>query len=405
MTKYLAAQTCLLLLFSSSACVAASPVAHPIARPEEKQRKPEGRPGPASRPEQARLLARLPSPGGVDLAFSQDGGRLLTAGSDQAWVWDVKAFRPVVGPLRQDEGKLMTLACLAPDGKRVLTAAGDEAWLWDADSGKRLLVLKHGGAVACAAFSPRGDKVITGGTDRGARVWDASTGKQLLLLPHEHGARFAVFSPEDGRTILTIDDDARADGGILRAWDGGTGEELWGSLEDVVMGGPKRRWRRPAAFSPDGKRVAWIAWGALHVADARRGLQGPLDVPNAGDALWTTLDFSPDGRRLLIVPGVLILDATNNELTPAGPRLPTKEDEFATVSPGGGRILVASAARGESGVWDVATRRQILSVPSATDDDVPVVAYSPDGQHVAAGHARSGDTSVWKIPAETEPQP
>ena len=72
----------------------------------------------------------------------------------------------------------------SPDGQRIVTGSGDQtAKVWDAASGKELLTLKgHGSRVWSVAFSPDGQRIVTGSRDQTAKVWDAASGKELLTL-------------------------------------------------------------------------------------------------------------------------------------------------------------------------------------------------------------------------------
>src|SRR5207249_2908504 len=91
-----------------------------------------------------------------------------------------------------------------------------------------LLVHEH--VVVSAAFSPQGDRVVTGSADGTARVWDVRTGKPLTS-PMRHRAQVAWcrFSP-DGRCIVTF-----TTGGVqpraAQVWDSVTGQPLTPPLE------------------------------------------------------------------------------------------------------------------------------------------------------------------------------
>ena len=372
-----------------------------------------------------RPLARLPGPCGTDVAFSRDGKLLLTAGGDQARVWDPKRFEPVTAPLRHGEGKKLFLTGFSPNGKAVLTVCGAEAWLWDAGSGERLLALRHGGDVLCASFSPRGDRLVTGGTDNTARVWDLTgDGKQVLLLKREATVGFADFSPDGGRTVLTIEG-APGESGKLWVWDAASGRELWGSVVGVPVRSAYRYAARPAVFSPDGKRVAWVPHAMVCVADARKGGHDNLEASRGfGDRILEGIDFSPDGNTLLVLSDdVAFLDATRSDLA-GGRGLDTEGVRSAVFSPDGRYILTASRTD-RSGVWDVATGRRVLALPPRVLYDeakrkpyprvlrrdgrpdfayeVPAVAFSPDGKHVAAAFPSDDFTAVWRVPDANEP--
>ena len=53
------------------------------------------------------------------------------------------------------------------------------------------------------AFSPDGKTVLTGSSDKTARLWETATGKQLgPPLQHQGGVLAVAFSP-DGKTVVT----------------------------------------------------------------------------------------------------------------------------------------------------------------------------------------------------------
>ena len=63
------------------------------------------------------------------------------------------------------------------------------AKVWDAASGKELLTLKgHSDAIRSVAFSPDGQRIVTGSGDQTAKVWEAASGKELLTLKGHSGA-------------------------------------------------------------------------------------------------------------------------------------------------------------------------------------------------------------------------
>ena len=73
----------------------------------------------------------------------------------------------------------MTGVAFSPDGRRVVTGSSDRtARIWDSTTGETLVVLGgHDRPVLKVAFSPDGRLVVTTSSDRTARIWDAATGK------------------------------------------------------------------------------------------------------------------------------------------------------------------------------------------------------------------------------------
>ena len=66
--------------------------------------------------------------------------------------------------------------------------------------------MAHESALLCAAFSPDGRLLLTGGNDCTARLWDASTGQQL------HTWVFGPYSSEEERKMKREDAMARIQG-------------------------------------------------------------------------------------------------------------------------------------------------------------------------------------------------
>jgi WD40 repeat protein len=385
------------------------------------------------------LLAKLPGPSGTVVEFSRDDKFILAAGGDEARVWDAQTFKPLTGPLLHEEGRRLPIARLAPDGRRVLTATENKARVWDLPGGDHPRSLRHGGTVWWAEFSHDGSRIVTAGDDGLVRIWDAASGKPLRDLRHPAAVKFATFSPGGGK-VLTIavpnkpDQDWLAENKffrsesvqLIRMWDARTGEILFRRADENIHLPERGYWFAPAAFSPDSKWAvsAANAWLAV-VWDTRTGY-ALCSVDTRSEELgWNlgwplAMTFSPDGSAFTACSDggacVWKVGKGNGNDPPRMARIGAAGVQRVALSPDSRRLLLTTSSK-DSGVWDLATERQVLALrPARSDPDprafhggaggavleIPAAAFSPDGKRVAAGFPSDGFTGVWAVPAEAK---
>ena len=142
---------------------------------------------------------------------------------------------PVLPQIRKSWGaELQTLeghsrpvlsVAFSPDGQRIVSGSHYQAIkLWDAQTGLELRSLDLPGSVGSMAFSPDGQRIVSSShddTDNAIKVWDAQTGSDLRTLEgHSDSVQSVAFSP-DGQRIVSIAFDA-----TIKLWDAQTGSEL-----------------------------------------------------------------------------------------------------------------------------------------------------------------------------------
>ncbi|MBK7830434.1 protein kinase [Nannocystis sp.] len=281
------------------------------------------------------------------LAWSPDSARLLSARSDGAvalWRPDTARSSPLAEPgptplwlaatatelhaIRDDgillrwpaDGGTVTRQTLAPatpallaagldpSTTRVALATADALWLLSPGTGERRPLRGHEGTLLALAWSPDGRTLLTGASDRSARLWPTDlsegTGESRILGPHSGGVTAVAFRP-DGAAVATASWDKRA-----RVW------PLVGGDPQILVGHTGPVWA--VAFSPDGARVAtgaddrsvrvWPRAGddpavlTGHSAPVRAVAFRPdgAVLASAGDdgtiRLWNA-DFSPEGLQ------------------------------------------------------------------------------------------------------------
>jgi WD40 repeat protein len=219
-------------------------------------------------------------------------------------------------------------------------------------------------------------------------------------LARQHpGARSLAWGP-DPKQLTTIAS-TRLGFWESKVWDVATGNEL---RTTRVSAGP------PPSLSPDGKRLAVIipqtlltvlnSPASLKIIDVATGKDVALWLPRAADSYGTPV-WSPNGKRLASKSTdntVTVWDgATADELcTLRGQardtlifgregfqryRSNTLLDQLSW-SPSGNYLATRSAENAT--VWDVATGRELIQLHKAERYDFQSLAWSPDGQHLAA---------------------
>jgi WD40 repeat protein len=265
--------------------------------------------------------------------FSHDGSRILVASMGN----DVSLFSASDGrEIWTERGANFTLmnTAFSPDETLVATVGRDaRLWLRQADTGELVYTIATGkGACSALAFHPEGQILAVGGIDGLVSLFQTSTGEKLFSL-HGHEAEvMAVDFDPSGRFLVSVARDTTAKiwhlgaGGpqvrvghthyIVRVVFSPADDVLWavgGEARDLQAIGvgdlSKKRESCPMdalrnlEVSPDGKYVALSGWVWVGRENYRVMLTDQhLNVLHdweAPDQMYGSLDFSPDGRRLI----------------------------------------------------------------------------------------------------------
>jgi WD40 repeat protein/tRNA A-37 threonylcarbamoyl transferase component Bud32 len=318
------------------------------------------------------------------VAVSPDGQRIATASADgTARVWDLASGR-ATRTLPGHTGPVLSIA-VTPDGQRIITGSGDgTAKIWDASSGRALHELKgHTDGIRSVAVTSDGRRIITGSGDRTAKIWDALSGRPLRELTVHSDYILSLAVSPDGRWLVT--------GGYPQAqlWDLTDGREPLDLQAITAM-------VQSVAVTPDGLRVVTGLWndGTTRLWDITSG-QELLPKLQESTGYVKSVAVTPDGLRL--IAGRTDGRATVWEIASRRKLLSlnghTETVTSIAVAPGGQRIFTGSTD-GTARVWDAVTGRELLTL-NAHAGPVWSVAVTPDGQKLVTGND-DGTVKIWE---------
>ena len=350
----------------------------------------------------------------VDVRFSRDGRRLLTASHDHTGrLWDIESATQIVELRGHAWG--VSQARFSADESKIVTASQDgTVRVWHrtnvddratyeqhTDNQQKAPFLGHEGPVFAAALSRDGLSVASGGSDNRVLLWNvadlqafdhaglaqhgvATMPKYEELLGHTAPIRSISFTA-DGRFLVSASDD-----NTIKVWSArqqtALGRDLVrgelvktmcghsGAVADVALAASSPG--RLASVSQDGAARYWD----IDQYEETRVLKGHTDAVLDANFSPSGLDLVTASRDQSALVWNLQTDRMVHTLKEGHPYLASNAAFF----PGNDR-LATSGADGTVRVWDLATGVECLTLHGT--GTAAAVAVSPSGKWILSSSA------------------
>lgn len=279
----------------------------------------------------------------------------------------------------------------SPDGKRIVSSGSQGIRVWNsetgADTGTRISIPKYFPEVT---FSTDGQQITS--VDRQQTIrWDAETGTSVssFSTPYIGSQDYAVS--HDGKRIATGEDNSDTLSMSMPI-------QIWDIESSTEVAATCTRCSGYFRFLQSGKQVAWgprgSTEGVLQVWDIETGVETEILGPFEG--LEGPFAFSLDGRRLAAYcmdKSICVWDTVTCLKVMDPIRGQTNPPYCITFSADGKRI--ASGSNNGISVWDTEQVAENGNV-SPRLDDITAIALSSDGMQIASssGFHRSSDHTI-----------
>ncbi len=362
---------------------------------------------------------------GIGLAFSQDGGLLLSHGWDgTSRLWDFWTGRQLLslpGSYSQ----------FSRDGQRLAIRRGSKLGIWEVTPGREYRTLPKRRAadnqtqlqIGYGDVSPDGRWLAAAVSD-GVRLWD-------LALNEEHvlplGVAGVTFHPS-GQELFTSGGGLyrwplQAESGVLRLGPpcklpiaGGTGraalDREGAILAAVSAAGASRidleksppvavhlnhRNANDVTTSPDGR---WVATGVHHGSGVKvwEAHSGKLVRHLLPTEEITKVAFSPDGRWLVTGTAAefSFWEVGSWELSRTIPAEGGVDVPSSIVFARRGKLLAIALSHTVVQLLEAETGRRLARLQAADDDLVQLIGFSPDGSQLFVS-SQSKFVHVWDL--------
>ena len=316
----------------------------------------------------------------LDAAFSHDGKLLATASADDtSRVYDLTTFA-LVSTFSRHTGGIDSVAFSSddqPSEQFVVTGSTDRtARIWEASDGfQRSELLGSPAAVTQVAYAGH-DTVVTVSADGTARIWNPHDQPLRTLVGKHQKAAVAVAFALGGTRIVS----ASADGTAV-IWPLGAGLPIVLHHRDAVNGvSVSADGREVLTWSQDGTAALWSASTGKQLDSFPHGVPVKAAAISADESLVATAGADGSAKVWSTKGGALVQTVQRSGV------------DAVAFSPDG-TLLAAGGSDNLARIWRTSDWTQVGS--ASHQAPVVRVAFSPDGRFLAT--AAGNSAYVWSV--------
>jgi WD40 repeat protein len=319
-----------------------------------------------------------------DIDFSLNGNLIATAGADatvKLWFADLGSLRVTLF----DHKDSVAAVDFGPDSNLLVSGSYDDTailWAVNPEGVDLLQILRPDGlngneSVRSVAFSPWGDRFLTGGY-RTVVVWNID-GTEIHRLRGNQATVYEVAFAPDGLSMLTA-----SSGVKIWDWFYGTERSNLSAHRGEVSA---------AAYSNDDKYILTGSWDNTVKLWAASLLIETLRMKQHNNENYDA-NYSRDGR-LIVTTGasglILVHDAQTGDVL--NEWVVNASINAASFDPQGSQRIVTGDGSGQVIVW-VPGQDEPALVINAHESGVTSAVFSPDGRLILSA-SYDGTTKVW----------